>query len=117
MVSRGAAASNTRIAPTRRADMRQRRLVLACYDVTRPSRLRAALAVSRRFATGGQKSVHECWVTRWERHELQHLLSLVIDPDADRVLLVHLDGQRRVITLGAALSPVDADCIVIGAPT
>ncbi len=97
--------------------MSQRRLFLACYDVTRPSRLRAALAVSRQFATGGQKSVHECWVTPWERRDLLHLLSLVIDPDADRVLLVRLDGQRRVITLGAALSPADADCIVIGAPT
>jgi CRISPR-associated protein Cas2 len=95
--------------------MPYRAVHLACYDVSSPSRLKAALDVSRRYATGGQKSVHECWLTAAEHGDLLNVLANVIDEDEDRVLLVRLDGRRQVIPLGAARSPADNDCIVIGA--
>jgi CRISPR-associated protein Cas2 len=95
--------------------MGQRKLHIACYDVSRPSRLRAALEVTRRYATGGQKSVHECWVTATERADLLQMLCFVIDESEDRVLMVRLDPRRRTVTLGVAVSPVDDDCIVLGA--
>jgi CRISPR-associated protein Cas2 len=96
--------------------MAHRALHLACYDVACPDRLRAALEVSRRFATGGQKSVHECWLTDNEKGRLRDLLCGVIDPAEDRVLIVALDPRRKAIPLGAATSPVDRDVIVIGGP-
>jgi len=94
--------------------MTQRKLHIACYDVARPSRLRAALAVTRGYATGGQKSVHECWVTTIEQADLLQTLCWVIDEAEDRVLLVRLDPRRHTVTLGVAVSPVDDDCIVLG---
>lgn len=94
--------------------MPNRALHLACYDIACPERLRAALEVSRRFATGGQKSVHECWLTDVERDYLLLLLRRVIDLSEDRVLIVALDPRRDTIPLGAANIPVDRDVIVIG---
>jgi CRISPR-associated protein Cas2 len=95
--------------------MAYRTVHLACYDVASPSRLKAALHVSRRYATGGQKSVHECWLTSAEHGDLLNMLANVLDEDEDRALLVRLDGRRQVIPLGAARSPTDQACIVIGA--
>ncbi len=43
--------------------MLNRCLYLIAYDVRVPNRLVAALHLTRRYATGGQKSVHECWLT------------------------------------------------------
>lgn len=92
-----------------------RKLHVVCYDVRRASHRRAALKISRRYATGGQKSVHECWVDRAERAALLEMLVLAIHEPTDRILLVRLDPHRATLTLGAARSPVDADCIVLGA--
>lgn len=94
--------------------MTQRRLHLVCYDIAAPERLRAALALSRHYATGGQKSVHECWLGAEEFGELAHLLTGVIDERHDRILIVPLDPQREVIPLGRGRSPTDAECIVVG---
>jgi CRISPR-associated protein Cas2 len=95
--------------------MSKRRLHIACYDVASPSRLRAALQVTRRYATGGQKSVHECWIDDMEVGSLLQMLCWVIDESEDRVLIVRLDPRRAAVVLGIAMSPVDAECIVLGA--
>lgn len=47
--------------------MPQRTLHLAAYDISEPRRLVAALKLMRAFATGGQKSVHELYLTPAER--------------------------------------------------
>lgn len=43
--------------------MSERQLHLAAYDVREPSRLAAALQLVRAYATGGQKSVYEIFLT------------------------------------------------------
>lgn len=43
--------------------MSERNLYLAAYDVGDDNRLRAALHCARAYATGGQQSVHEVWLT------------------------------------------------------
>ncbi len=95
--------------------MTRRTLHLTCYDISAPNRLKAALEVSKRFATGGQKSVHECWLAETERADLLYMLAHVIDEHEDRVLIVSLDGRRDVVPLGTARSPCDQDYILIGA--
>lgn len=95
--------------------MTMRRLHVVCYDIRTAVRRRAALKISRRYATGGQKSVHECWVDRAERAHLLQMLQLAIHERTDRIMMVRLDPHRSTITLGAAHSPVDAECIVLGA--
>ncbi len=40
-----------------------RTLYLVAYDVRRPSRLRKALRVLKDYASGGQKSAFECYLS------------------------------------------------------
>jgi len=50
--------------------MKDRDLYLAAYDISAPDRLRAMLYAVKGYATGGQKSVYECFLSQGERQEL-----------------------------------------------
>lgn len=94
--------------------MTQRQLYLAAYDVACPRRLVAALKLSRAYATGGQKSVHELYLTVAERTDLIEDMSVLLDLDTDRFLLLRLDPRSRVLTLGLGLVPADPDYFYVG---
>ncbi len=94
--------------------MARRTLYLAAYDVSCPRRLHAALLVLKGYASGGQKSVFECFLTARERVELLDAVREVIDPVEDRFLLLPLAGDRRVGTLGIALAPEDPNYYYVG---
>jgi CRISPR-associated protein Cas2 len=94
--------------------MSQRALFVAAYDVADPSRLRAALRVLRHYATGGQKSVFECFLTPSEKASLLAEVQEVIDLSEDRFLLIRLDPRSSVETLGIAVKPVDPDFYYVG---
>ena len=94
--------------------MPARDLHLAAYDISEPRRLTAALKLTRAYATGGQKSVHELFLTPAERQRLVEDMSVLIDMDTDRFLLLRLDPRSRVHTLGKALAPADPDYFYIG---
>jgi CRISPR-associated protein Cas2 len=87
--------------------MSNRDLYIAAYDISCQRRLRAALKVVKGHATGGQKSVYECFLTPAERRDLLDDLRLVIKPIEDRVLLIRLDPRSRVHTLGIGEAPQD----------
>lgn len=89
--------------------MTQRQLHLACYDVACPKRLVRALKLARRYATGGQKSVHEIYLTEAERNDLVADMQQLLDLSTDRFLLLRLDPRSRVMTLGKAIAPADPD--------
>lgn len=88
--------------------MESRMLYLAAYDVADVRRLRAALDLLKGFSTGGQKSVHECFLSVAERHRLLQDMALVLKEEHDSFLLLRLDPRSRVLTLGNAIEPVDA---------
>ena len=94
--------------------MSHRDLFLAAYDVVDPSRLSAALRLARRYATGGQKSVHELYLTSAERLRLLADMRLLLDPFQDRFLLLRLDPRCSIHTLGMADKPSDPDYFYIG---
>lgn len=94
--------------------MSQRDLYLAAYDVTHDGRRMAALSLVRGYATGGQKSVHEIFLTGGERRELLHAMSLILEEDQDRFILLRLDPHARSYALGIAASPTDPDYFYIG---
>ncbi len=94
--------------------MPQRDLYLAAYDISEPRRLSAALKLTRAYATGGQKSVHELFLTPAERQALVEDMSVLIDLDTDRFLLLRLDPRSRVHTLGKAVAPADPDYFYVG---
>lgn len=89
--------------------MTTRQLHLACYDVASPRRLARALKLARRYATGGQKSVHELYLTDAERDTLVQDMRQLLDLSTDRFLLLRLDPRSRVHTLGRAVQPADPD--------
>jgi CRISPR/Cas system-associated endoribonuclease Cas2 len=60
-----------------------RRLYVAAYDICAPRRLRAALHVLKGYATGGQKSVFECFLTPAERAALLAEIGQVIEASED----------------------------------
>jgi CRISPR-associated protein Cas2 len=94
--------------------MTDRNLYLAAYDVTSPARLRAALDLIKGYATGGQKSAYECFLTSAEKAALLCDMAQVLEAEADRFLLVGLDPRSRVYTLGVAAAPVDPPFFYMG---
>lgn len=91
-----------------------RHLHLACYDVSEPERLLAALRLTRAYATGGQKSVHELYLSPSERTHLIEDMSALLDLNTDRFLLLRLDPRSKVHALGTAVRPADPDHFYIG---
>jgi len=87
--------------------MTQRKLYIAAYDVAAPRRLRQALDIVKNYATGGQKSVYECFLSAAERAELLRDVSTALDDLEDRFMLVHLDPRCHVRTMGIAVKPAD----------
>lgn len=85
----------------------ERSLYIAAYDIASPRRLRAALKLVKAYATGGQKSVFECFLTQGERRQLLGEMREVIEFGEDRFLLIRLDPRSRVRTLGIAIEPED----------
>jgi len=87
--------------------MPHRDLYIAAYDVRDPKRLRHALYAVRGYATGGQKSVHECFLTATERRELIAEMKAILDTSEDNFALLRLDPRMAVTTLGIAVAPID----------
>lgn len=87
--------------------VKERDLYIAAYDIRSPRRLRMALKIVKGYATGGQKSMFECFLTPVERRQLLDDLRKVIEPRDDRFLLIRLDPRSRVQTLGIAVEPED----------
>lgn len=89
--------------------MSERDFFLAAYDVADRRRLAAALQLVRGYATGGQKSVHECFLSSGERNNLMHDMSQLLEEDSDHFLLLRLDPRARIHTLGRAIASADPD--------
>jgi CRISPR-associated protein Cas2 len=94
--------------------METRSLYLAAYDVTDPRRLRKALGLVKGYSTGGQKSVHECFLTISERERLLRDMAAVLEEAEDSFLLLRLDPRARVLILGKAIEPMDAPYFHVG---
>lgn len=85
--------------------MATRRLYLAAYDVADPRRLAKALKVCKQYATGGQKSVFECWLSDKERYHLVRSMHSILMDAEDRFFLLRLDPRSQPRTLGLAVPP------------
>lgn len=94
--------------------MPTRTLHLACYDVAQPRRLSAALKLARRYATGGQKSAHELFLTPAERDTLVADMRALLQTATDRFLLLRLDPRSRQYSLGKAVPAADPDYFYVG---
>jgi CRISPR-associated protein Cas2 len=84
-----------------------RHLFLIAYDIRSNRRRRHALKAVKGHAIGGQKSVHECWLTAGELQQAMAALRALIDPRTDRVVFLRLDPRAAVHTLGVGVAPHD----------
>ena len=82
-----------------------RRLYVAAYDVADSRRLARALRTAREYASGGQRSVHECFLADAEVRALWRDMSRLLRPPADRFFLLRLDPRSRAIVLGIGYAP------------
>ena len=94
--------------------MARRRLHIVAYDVRCPRRLRRVLRVVKAYATGGQKSVHECWLTPADRIALRAALAAEIDAREDALVILEVDPRRATRTLGVAEPPRDCAYFYVG---
>ncbi|EIC29983.1 MULTISPECIES: CRISPR-associated endonuclease Cas2 [Methylomicrobium] len=94
--------------------MAKRQLYLAAYDISCNRRLRKALYVLRGYASGGQKSVFECFLTVVEKEQLLEEIAQVINPEEDRFVMVRLAGVKHIRTLGKAVLPQDGSFFYVG---
>ncbi len=95
--------------------MGDRRLYIAAYDISSNKRLRRALEILKRFASGGQKSVFECYLSDGERRHLLRDLMEILDEDEDRFFLVAVaHGDAETVALGIAEPPCDPDYFYVG---
>jgi CRISPR-associated protein Cas2 len=94
--------------------MNRRHLYIAAYDIADPARLREGLAVLKDYASGRQKSVFECFLSEGEKRTLLDQVHALIDPEADRFLLLRLDPRGKLRTLGKAIKPQDPSWFYVG---
>ncbi|MGQ9634960.1 MAG: CRISPR-associated endonuclease Cas2 [Bryobacteraceae bacterium] len=87
--------------------IKHRSLYVAAYDVRDPKRLRRALDLLKQYSSGGQKSVHECFLTDAEKQRLLRVAEQVMDFTEDHFLVAPLDPRSPVRTLGIAVPPTD----------
>ncbi|MEJ2446085.1 MAG: CRISPR-associated endonuclease Cas2 [Exilibacterium sp.] len=84
-----------------------RALYLVAYDVRHPKRLRRMLTVLKDYASGGQKSAFECYLSTAERRELLARARQTMDENEDAFLIIRLTDRDAVSTLGIAVKPAD----------
>jgi CRISPR-associated protein Cas2 len=89
-------------------------LFLVLYDISCPRRLARALHAVREYATGGQKSVHECFLDAAELHALRQALRAIVEPAEDSLLFICLDPRMKPRSLGIARPPADPAFFYVG---
>ena len=93
--------------------MTHRTLCLVAYDICRPARRARALRAVKAFGLDGQKSVHECALSRAERRELADRLTAVIDTATDKLMILPLDARSPIARLGRPDRPARAPKILV----
>jgi CRISPR-associated protein Cas2 len=99
---------------TLRPMTRTRPLHLVTYDISDPGRLGRVHEAVKAYATGGQKSVRECFLSPGELAALDRELSGLIDPRDDSLLILRLDPRMGTHTLGRGIKPRDPPFFYIG---
>ena len=87
---------------------------LAAYDIGGVKRQAKTRERIRAYAVGGQKSVFECLLTASESDQLFAEMAMLLHPEADRFLLLHMDPRAKLWRLGRAAPPHFSACMYQG---
>ncbi len=94
--------------------MSSRSLYIAVYDVSKPSRLRKVHQIVKAYATGGQKSAYECFLSPAERKTLFADVCGVIHEVEDRFAILRVEERAESVLRGIAIPPADPDFYYFG---
>ena len=94
--------------------MSKRPLFIVAYDVASPIRRRQLHRVVKEYATGGQKSVFECFLAPVERQTLIVQARGLINKREDRFALFRVEQRTAPLLLGRATRPVNPDFFYVG---
>ncbi len=94
--------------------MSKRALYIAAYDVADSKRLRKVHQVVKGYATGGQKSVFECFLTSAERHRLIAKGQSIVNEREDRFALIRVEERAEPFLYGIATPAIDPDFYYVG---
>ena len=94
--------------------MSKRSLFIAAYDVANDGRRYQVHRAVKAYATGGQKSVFECFLTPLERRVLLAQGRRLIDARQDRFALLRVEERTEPVLLGIATPPVDPNFYYVG---
>lgn len=92
----------------------QRQLYLVAYDIRDPKRLYRMLYILKEYASGGQKSAFECYLSDGEKKELLDRCMQVMLCEEDALLVMRLKNQEEINILGKAVHPINEDYTYIG---
>jgi CRISPR-associated protein Cas2 len=85
----------------------KRMLYLVAYDIAHPKRLRLISSVIKDYASGGQKSSFECYLSDLEKKRLKQDVTALIDLEKDAFAIIRLVNREAVDVLGKAVKPTD----------
>ena len=91
-----------------------RRLYVAAYDVHASKRQARVRRAVNGYASGGQKSAYECWLTAAECEQLQVDVARVLEPSRDSFALLPVQTGQEVVVLGARHRPTNPDFTYLG---
>ena len=94
--------------------MANRALYVAAYDIADPGRLRRIHHEIKAYATGGQKSVFECFLSPAEREELITEVRLLMAEEEDRFALLRVEERTQPVLLGTAIPAADPNFRYVG---
>lgn len=94
-------------------EVRRGRLILVCYDIVDPRRLRRVARICEAYGNRAQRSVFECFLDERELRELQIRIRPLIG-EQDRVAYIQLCGKCRagMYIHGKGRKPVDWDYFI-----
>jgi CRISPR-associated protein Cas2 len=92
----------------------QRELYLVAYDIREPKRLYRMLYILKDYASGGQKSAFECYLSDTEKKELLNRCVDVMERAEDALLIMRLKDKDKIAIMGKAVRPIDETYTYIG---
>ena len=78
----------------------KRQPVIVAYDISDHASRRRVFRILKEWRIEGQKSVHECYLTRSEAEELFLQLGQILDQRSDHLLMAWLDQSRKGLARG-----------------
>lgn len=84
-----------------------RQLFLVAYDIRNSRRLYRIHRILKDYASGGQRSAFECYLSAAERKELLERAGVEINSNEDTFLIIRITSPQTVKTLGKAVKPAD----------